>query len=40
MRGEAIINYSDFEKINEEIEDVDARYKNPRKPVQRFCTPN
>lgn len=30
LRGEAIINYSDFEKINEEIEDVDARYKNPR----------
>ena len=29
LRGEAIINYSDFEKINEEIEDVDARYKNP-----------
>lgn len=30
LRGEAIINYSDFKKINEEIEDVDARYKNPR----------
>ncbi|MEE0955663.1 MAG: NAD-dependent DNA ligase LigA [Eubacterium sp.] len=30
LRGEAIINYSDFEKINEEIEDVDAKYKNPR----------
>ena len=30
LRGEAIITYSDFEKINEEIEDVDARYKNPR----------
>ena len=30
LRGEAFITYSDFEKINEEIEDVDARYKNPR----------
>lgn len=30
LRGEAVIRYSDFEKINEEIEDVDARYKNPR----------
>lgn len=30
LRGEAIINYSDFEKINDEIEDVDAKYKNPR----------
>ena len=30
LRGEAIIKYSDFARINEEIEDVDARYKNPR----------
>ena len=30
LRGEAVIRYSDFLKINEEIEDVDARYKNPR----------
>ena len=30
LRGEAVISYSDFEKINEEIEDVDAKYKNPR----------
>lgn len=30
LRGEAIIRYSDFEKINNEIEDVDAKYKNPR----------
>lgn len=30
LRGEAIITYSDFEKINETIEDVDAKYKNPR----------
>ena len=30
LRGEAIIRYSDFARINEEIEDVDARYKNPR----------
>lgn len=30
LRGEAIITYSDFEKINEKIEDVDAKYKNPR----------
>ena len=30
LRGEAIITYSDFEKINKQIEDVDAKYKNPR----------
>lgn len=30
LRGEAVIGYKDFERINEEIEDVDARYKNPR----------
>lgn len=30
LRGEAVISYSDFKKINEEIEEVDARYKNPR----------
>ena len=30
LRGEAVIGYKDFEKINDEIEDVDARYKNPR----------
>lgn len=30
LRGEAVITYSDFTKINSEIEEVDARYKNPR----------
>ncbi len=30
LRGEAVIGYSDFERINQEIEDVDAKYKNPR----------
>ncbi len=30
LRGEAVISYSDFEKINAEIEDPDAKYKNPR----------
>ena len=30
LRGEAVISYRDFERINEEIEDADARYKNPR----------
>ena len=30
LRGEAVIKYSDFRKINESIENVDARYKNPR----------
>ncbi len=30
LRGEAVITYSDFERMNEEIEDVSARYKNPR----------
>ena len=30
LRGEAVISYSDFEKINETIEDAEAKYKNPR----------
>ena len=30
LRGEAVITYEDFERINEKIEDADARYKNPR----------
>ena len=30
LRGEAVISYSDFEKINSRIEDTDAKYKNPR----------
>ncbi len=30
VRGEAVISYSDFDKINEELEDTAARYKNPR----------
>lgn len=30
LRGEAVISYSDFERINHEIADVDAKYKNPR----------
>lgn len=30
LRGEAVISYDDFEKINREIEDAAARYKNPR----------
>nr|MCR5507398.1 NAD-dependent DNA ligase LigA [Lachnospiraceae bacterium] len=30
LRGEAVISYSDFDKINETIEDIDAKYKNPR----------
>ena len=30
LRGEAVIGYADFEKINDEIEDVEAKYKNPR----------
>lgn len=30
LRGEAVITYSDFEKINAEIEEVQAKYKNPR----------
>ncbi len=30
LRGEAIIGYKEFERINAEIEDVDAKYKNPR----------
>jgi DNA ligase (NAD+) len=30
LRGEAVIKYSDFIKINEQIEDIDAKYKNPR----------
>lgn len=30
VRGEAVISYRDFEKINETITDAKARYKNPR----------
>ncbi len=30
LRGEAVITYADFAKINEEIEDAEAKYKNPR----------
>ena len=30
LRGEAIITYSEFQRINETIGDADARYKNPR----------
>ncbi len=30
LRGEAVITYSDFERINREIDDTQAKYKNPR----------
>ncbi|MFR1895214.1 MULTISPECIES: NAD-dependent DNA ligase LigA [Hungatella] len=30
LRGEAVIRYSEFNRINEAIDDVDAKYKNPR----------
>lgn len=30
VRGEAVITYSDFTKINDSIDDIDAKYKNPR----------
>lgn len=30
LRGEAVIRYSEFNRINEAIDDADARYKNPR----------
>lgn len=30
LRGEAVITYQDFEKINEQMEEAQARYKNPR----------
>ncbi|MBR4020378.1 MAG: hypothetical protein IKI99_03615 [Firmicutes bacterium] len=30
LRGEAVIRYTDFEKINAAISDADAKYKNPR----------
>ena len=30
LRGESIITYSEFDRINAEIEDVTAKYKNPR----------
>lgn len=30
LRGEAVIRYSDFKRINESIPDAEARYKNPR----------
>ncbi|MCR4739841.1 MAG: NAD-dependent DNA ligase LigA [Lachnospiraceae bacterium] len=30
LRGEAVISYADFERINAQIPDADAKYKNPR----------
>ena len=30
LRGEAVITYEDFKEINDEIEDAEAKYKNPR----------
>jgi DNA ligase (NAD+) len=30
VRGEAVISFSDFNRLNQQIEDVDAKYKNPR----------
>lgn len=30
IRGEAVITYSDFDEINSKIEEIDAKYKNPR----------
>ena len=39
LRGEAVISYSDFEKLNDSIADVDAKYKNPRNLSQRFRAP-
>lgn len=30
VRGEAVIRYSDFERINQEIGDEESKYKNPR----------
>ncbi len=30
LRGEAVITYSDFKRMNEEIEEAETRYKNPR----------
>ncbi len=30
LRGEAVITYEDFDRINREITDADAKYKNPR----------
>lgn len=30
LRGEAVISYSDFEKMNQKIENVEDKYKNPR----------
>ncbi|MDR0424680.1 MAG: NAD-dependent DNA ligase LigA, partial [Clostridiales Family XIII bacterium] len=30
LRGEAVISYADFERLNAEIEDVALKYKNPR----------
>ena len=30
LRGEAVIGYKDFEEINRDLPEVDAKYKNPR----------
>ena len=37
LRGEAVIGYKDFERINEEIPDADARYKIPGTCAAALC---
>ena len=39
LRGEAIITYSDFERINASIAQIEARYKKSEESLQRFCAP-
>ena len=39
IRGEAVITYTDFERINEEIGDADAKYEKSQKSLQWFCPP-
>ncbi len=39
LRGEAVISYRDFEKINDGIEEAAAKYKNPRNLCSGSVTP-
>ena len=38
LRGEAVITYEDFKKINDAIEDVESKYKNPRNQLNNEVT--
>ena len=36
LRGEAVIGYTDFNKLNSEVAEVETKYKNPRNLCKRL----